>query len=768
MTKVVGQNLPHDSAVMHVTGVSQFIDDRPFMQGELLVDYVGSPLAKGRIEQVDFTAALKVDGVVGVYTALDLSHNAWGPIFQTEPFLAENEVTYVGQPIVVIAAKTQKALREAKQAVVLNIKEEPAVLSIDDAKANEDFLGPIRHIKRGDVQKAFAEASHVLEGTFKNDGQEQFYLESQAAIAYPGEHGQMEVHSSTQHPTEVQHCVAHAMGVPLSKVTCIVKRMGGGFGGKESQAVPFAVMAALVAKKTGQAARCVITKDDDMITTGKRHPFQTDYKIAFDDDGKILGFQTHLYSDGGAYEDLSTSVMERAMLHSDNAYFIPNIEIQGIVCRTNHHPHTAFRGFGGPQGIAVIENLMEDIAQVVGKDPYEVRKINCYHGHNNTAPYGQEIANNTLPEIFEKLTSESEYKARYENVLAFNKTSQTKIRGISFQPVKFGISFTARFLNQGSALVSVHKDGSVQVSTGGTEMGQGVNIKVAQVVAHCFGLPIEAVQVLSTSTDRNANTSPTAASTGADINCSAALKASQKIKERLKKAAAVTFAKLPPEEGLDADLETSGIVFADGSVWDEKTPDNKISFEDLVHQTWFGRSGLQEHAFYKTPGIQFDKDTGQGTPFHYFTNGAAVSEVEIDRFTGELKVLRSDILMDLGSMINPGVDRGQTIGAFVQGMGWVTTEKLVYDDAGKLLSHSPTTYKIPNIQDTPRVLNVNFLDNPHNTVNVHGSKAVGEPPLVLGLSVWTAVKQALASVKGEPVNIRLPATSEEILLALES
>lgn len=769
MKNSVGQNIPHDAARGHVTGKSVFVDDRPFIQGELHVDYVASPVACGRLRNIETAAALNIPGVVGIYTFRDLAHNAWGPIFRHEPILVEEAISYAGQVIAVIAAASREALHLAKNLVRCEIEALPPVLSIAHARANEDFIGSIHTIRRGDVDAGFGHAAHVISGTFVSEGQEQFYLESQAAAAVPGESGTIEVHSSTQHPTEVQHVVAEALGLGCQQVTCTVTRMGGGFGGKETQAAPFAVMAALVVQKTGRAARIVISKDDDMRSTGKRHPFETEYKVGVDADGRILALRAHFYSDGGAFADLSTSVMERAMLHVDNAYFIENAEIRGAVCRTNHQSHTAFRGFGGPQGVAVIENAIEEIAMTLGKDPLEIRRLNCYRDQRNVTPYGQSVENNTLPEILDKLALTSEYKIRRQEILEFNATETARLRGISLTMVKFGISFTTRMLNQGNALVNLHRDGTVQVATGATEMGQGVNTKIAQVVAGVFGIAASAVRVMPTSTDKNSNTSPTAASSGADLNCAAALNACDKIKNRLKVVAANYFVGRIEEDDLDTNEDVSGIRFEDSAVFDVKNPGVRMGFSDLLSRAYLCRVALQDFGFYKFPEIQFDKTLWQGRPFFYYTNGAAVSEVEIDRFTGELKVRRVDILMDLGDMINPGIDRGQTTGAFVQGMGWVTSEKLVYDAEGILLTHSPTTYKIPNIQDTPRIFNVSFLENHGNTINVHGSKASGEPPLLLGISVWTAAKMALASTRpGWVPKLRIPATAEEVLTVLES
>jgi xanthine dehydrogenase large subunit len=769
-----GKNIPHDAARGHVTGESIFIDDRPLQRGELWVDVVTSPVAHGNLRGVDTEAALRVPGVVAAFTHHDLHHNVWGTIIQDQPLLAADKVMYVGEPIVVIAAESRVALKEAKKSVKLDIEVLPPILTIDDARAAESFIAIPRFIRRGDVTAALARSPYTLRGTFENAGQDHFYLESHACVVYPGEHGYLEIHSSSQHPTEVQHLVAEALGLPQNKVACIVKRMGGGFGGKESQAAPFAAFAGLVAQKLQRPARLILSKDDDMGSTGKRHPFKSWYEVGFDDSGRITGLKVDLFSDGGAYADLSTSVMERAMLHSDNAYYLENADINGRICRTHTPPNTAFRGFGGPQGVAMIESIIESIAITLGKDALEVRKVNVYQGEErNTAPYGQVIENNTLPELFSDLENSSGYGERRALVDQFNRTSHTHLKGLALTPVKFGISFTTRFLNQGSAVVNIHQDGTLQVSTGATEMGQGVNTKISQIVAEAFGITPAEVVVLATSTERNHNTSPTAASSGTDINGSAALMACNHLKKRLAAAFLAHYAQ--SERGafdeliIDPQTPTDSVVFAEGFVYDSQVPERRMAFPDLVKIAYLNRVSLGDYAFYKTPEIHFNKDTGQGHPFQYYTNGVALSEVLIDRFTGELKVLDVDILMDLGRSINPGIDHGQVSGAFIQGMGWVTCEKLVYNDQGVLLSHSPTTYKIPNIQDVPRNFNIRLLDNPHNTGNVRGSKAVGEPPLLLGLSVWAAIKNALAYVNpAQAQQLKLPATAEDILMHLSN
>ncbi|MCE3235024.1 MAG: pucD [Vampirovibrio sp.] len=762
---VVGKNIPHDSAKGHVTGESLYIDDLPFARNELLVDYWGSPVAHGRIRSLNLEEAAKIPGVVALFTYRDLGgHNHFGPIIEDEMLLVEELCEYIGQPIVVIAAETRKAIAQAKKAIQVDMETLEPVFTIDDAIAKRQFIGTTRVIQRGDLDTAFQQADHVLDGTFINGGQDHFYLESQAVIAYPGEHQTLTVHSSTQNPSEVQREIANILGLQHHQVVCVTKRMGGAFGGKETQATHPAAMAALVALKTHRPARLVLNKDDDMRTTGKRHPFQNNYKVAFNRDGLILGLQVDFYSDGGAAADLSTSIMGRAMTHAENAYFIPNIKITGTVCKTNFPPNTAFRGFGGPQGIANIENIIEEIAATLQQDAYDIRRLNCYGlQERNMTPYGQVFQNNWLPTIFNQLAERADYKNRRAEVEAFNARSRTHLKGISMTPVKFGISFNTKFLNQGNALVNVYLDGTVQVSTGGTEMGQGLNTKIQQLVADEFHIPAESVIVMSTSTEKNNNTSATAASSGTDINGSAAVIAAQKIRERLIEFASRHFAL--KELGLIP--STGHIQFEAGQIYDSRNPDKKLTFAELVKLAYFDRVNLGERGFYTTPGVDFNWETGQGTPFLYFTTGCAVSEVLIDRFTGELKVLRTDILMDIGKPINPGIDRGQITGAFIQGMGWVTTEELKFSASGELLSHSPTTYKIPNIQDVPEIFNVDWVDNDGNHMNVRRSKAVGEPPLVLGLSVWAAVKHALGCVSGGQIpKLNLPATNEEILMRL--
>jgi xanthine dehydrogenase large subunit len=760
----VGKNIPHDSAHGHVTGESIYIDDMPAAKNELIVDFFWSPVAHGRIRSLDIETARKVPGVVALFTHRDLRHNRFGAIIQDEPLLAEEVVSFIGQPVVVIAAESREAIRAAKAAIQIDIERYEPVFTIDEAKRRKDFIGPVRRIARGDAGQALASADHVLEGTFRNGGQDHFYLESQAAIVYPGEHDQITVHSSTQNPSEVQDVTAHLLGLPINKVVTITKRMGGGFGGKECQATHPAAIAALVALKTKRPARIVYNKDDDMCVTGGRHPFQNDWKVGFNGDGTITALHVDFYSDGGAFADLSTAVMGRAMTHVDSAYFIPNAEITGSVCRTNYPPNTAFRGFGGPQGALTMEAIIEEIAVYLKKDAAEIRRRNCYGiDDRNTTPYGQIVANNTLPRLFDEIVGRSDYHRRVEAVAAFNSHSKTQLRGISLTPVKFGISFNTKFLNQANALVNVYLDGTVQVSTGATEMGQGVNTKIRQLVADEFAIDAADVLLMPTSTEKNNNTSATAASSGTDLNGSAAVDACRKIRSRMTEVAARLLT--ARTDDLQSSPET--IVFADGVIFDSRRPALRMSWRELVKAAYHQRVSLGERGFYATQGLDWNPEKGSGTPFLYFTKGCAVSEVLIDRFTGMMRVLRSDLLMDIGESINPGIDRGQITGAFIQGMGWLTNEELRYAPGGELLSHSPTTYKIPNIQDVPDVFNVDCIANDTNRVNIRSSKAVGEPPLLLAISVWCAIKNALSYVSNGAIpKLDAPATGEEILTRL--
>ncbi|HEX8322591.1 MAG TPA: xanthine dehydrogenase molybdopterin binding subunit [Tepidisphaeraceae bacterium] len=765
----VGQSIPLDTAPGHVSGKSLFIDDLPPIHGELLVGFVGSPVAHGRIHSIDFGDAAKIPGVVGLYTHKDVpGHNKFGPVVHDEYLLAEEETHFIGHPIVLIAAENLDAIEATKRLIKVEIDPLPALFTVDEALAAESFIGPWREMGRGDVTTAFADAANTLEGVVEIGGQEHFYLENQACIVTPGEYGACVVHSSTQHTTEVQSLVAEVLGVPFNHVTCICKRMGGGFGGKETQAAQPAMMAAIVARHTGRAARFVYNKDDDMRFTGKRHPFKAIYRVAFDDEGNISGLDLTLHANGGCSTDLTLAIQERAMLHSDNAYFIPHKRIRARAVRTNLPSNTAFRGFGGPQGVAAMEAVIEDVAAHLGVDALDVRQRNCYGsagkegGERNVTHYGQIVGNNTLPRLFHQLRDECQYDARREEIARHNAHDKLTLRGLAMTPVKFGISFTRRTLNQANALVNIYVDGSVLVSTGATEMGQGVNTRIRQIVADELGVDYAKVRVTETNTDKNNNTSPTAASSGTDLNGNAAIVACTALRERLSGIAA----KLLHDRDDGLMWEPTAVRFHRGVVYDVRRPSVKIDFQQVVCEAYSQRVSLGERGHYVTPGVDFNRDTGKGHPFYYYTMGTACAEVRIDRFTGELRVPRVDLIMDVGLPINPGIDRGQVIGGFIQGMGWCTTEELKYGPAGQLLSYSPTTYKIPNVSDVPEIFNVRMLDNPDNHMSIKRSKAVGEPPLMLGLCVWAAVKDALNRQAGGVVPFPLPATNEAIAMAM--
>jgi xanthine dehydrogenase large subunit len=761
-TTWVGQPVPHESAHRHVTGRAVYIDDLPPFRDELVVEFVGSPLAHARIKGVDVSGALAIEGIAGVFTADDVpGANRFGPIVHDEELLAAHECVHIGQPIVALAAQSRQVLRRARSAVRLELDTLPAVLSIDDAIAGRHFIGEPRLLKRGDAAVALARAEHMLEGTFRTGGQEHFYLETQAALAIPGEGDEITVHSSTQNPSEIQDVVAHCLGLRQNQVTCTCPRMGGAFGGKESQAAHPALLAALVAFKTRRPARIVYPRDLDMRVTGKRHPYLSRYKVGFTSDGRIEALALDLYSDAGCATDLSPAVMDRSLFHADNAYFIPNFIVTGTVCRTNLPSNTAMRGFGAPQGIAAIEDVIEAIAARLDLDPFDVRRRNCYDGEGrDSTHYGQVVACNTLPLVLERLAASTDYRRRRAQITRFNAASRTLLRGLALTPVKFGISFTRRTLNQANALVNIYKDGTIQVSTGGTEMGQGLYTKLRQLIAGQFSLPLEAVRVMAASTETSINTSPTAASASTDLNGTAALRACETLKERLAATAADHFASLEP--GLARSSEC--VRFECSHVYDTRRPNRRIRFEELVGLAYEDRVDLGARGFYATPGINFNRATGRGSPFLYFTSGAAVSEVAVDRLTGELTITSVDILIDIGESLNPAIDRGQVIGGFIQAMGWATTEELLYSEAGDLLSHSPNNYKIPTVECLPRSLSVNFLENASNRLNLMGSKAVGEPPFVLGLCVHAAARHALASLTpGRAAPLALPVTVQELL-----
>ena len=749
----------HDSGHKHVSGSAAYIDDLVEPQGLLHVCLGLSTVAHARLISVNLDAVRAVEGVKVVLTAGDIPGvNDISPTHRhDEPILAEDRVEYVGQPIFVVAARTREQARRAARLADIDYDPLPPVLSFADARARGEMVTEPMTLSRGDAAGALAQSPHRVKGRMCIGGQEHFYLESQIALALPAEDDEVTVISSTQHPTEIQTMVAGALGVPANAVTTEVRRMGGAFGGKETQGNLFAVVAALVAKKTGRAAKARPDRDDDMIITGKRHDFEVDYEVGFDDEGRILAAEVTYAARCGWSADLSGPVTDRTLFHVDNCYYLPDVRLTSQPFKTNTCSHTAFRGFGGPQGMVGGERLIEEVAFALGKDPLEIRKLNLYGpGGRDMTPYHQQVEDNIAPEIVAKLEADSDYQARRKEIAAFNKTSRVIKRGLALTPVKFGISFTLTAYNQAGALVHIYRDGSVHLNHGGTEMGQGLYTKVAQVVAEAFQVDIDKVRITATSTGKVPNTSATAASSGSDINGMAALNACNTIKARLVDFAVENWE--VPEDQID---------FLPGQV---RVGNQKIDFADFVDAAYMARVSLSSTGFYKTPKIHWDRAAGKGRPFYYFSYGASVSEVAVDTLTGEYRVERVDILHDAGDSLNPAIDLGQIEGGFVQGMGWLTTEELWWDDAGRLRTHAPSTYKIPACGDRPHIFNVDLMqDSPNSEETIFRSKAVGEPPLMLAISVLHALSDAIASVADHRLCPRLdaPATPERVLMTIE-
>jgi xanthine dehydrogenase large subunit len=755
----VGRPAPHESAHLHVTGEARYTADLSGPPGTLFVFPVGSSVARGRIAQLNVEPARRMPGVHAVLTAADLpGDNHWGPIQADEPLLAEGRVHCLGQAIALVVAETEAEARAAARAVVVDINVEPPILTIDEAIARDAFHTAPHVIARGDLTDAFAQADLIVSGEERIPGQDHFYLETQAALVQQGEDHTFHVTSSTQHPTEVQHVVAHALGIPYHRVVVSVPRLGGGFGGKESQASPYAAYAALGVLATGRPCRCWLHRDQDMAQTGKRHPFLARWRAAFANDGSILGFDVSLWSNGGWSADLSGPVMDRALFHVDGAYHIPALRVKGRVCATNLPSNTAFRGFGGPQGAVAIEAAIDAAAAWLGLDPTRVRQKNLYgDAPRNETHFGQVIEDNHLTRLATTLLDSAAYAERKQAIARFNETSRWRKRGLAFQPVKFGISFTASLLNQAGALVLVYTDGSVQVNHGGTEMGQGLHTKIRAVAADVFGLGESQVRVMTTQTDKVPNTSATAASSGSDLNGAAVAKACADIRRRMEQVAAKVF---------DTTTDTR-FTFADGQV--TAPSGESMSFAKLASTCWAQQVSLSATGYYATPGIAYDPVAGRGRPFFYFAFGGALSEVEVCGLTGEYRVTRIDVLHDVGDSLVPTIDRGQVEGGFVQGMGWLTTEELHVDATGRLLTTGPSTYKIPAAGDIPLDFRVDFLDHATNARVVRGSKAVGEPPFLLALSVVGALRAAVSAFHNDirPPVLTLPATPEAVLRAIE-
>lgn len=759
---VIGAALPHESAELHVSGEAAYTDDLPELAGTLHVALGLSRHAHARIVSVDLAAVRAAPGVVAVLTAADIpGENNCGPVLHDDPILAEGTVLYVGQPVYAVVATTRELARRAAALATSDdvVRYEPleAVLTAAAAHARQQYVLPPLHLSRGNPTAKIASAPHRLQGEFEVGGQEQFYLEGQIAYAVPKENAGMLVYSSTQHPSEMQQLVAHMLGWPAHSVICECRRMGGGFGGKESQSAVFACVAALAAFRLKRPVKLRVDRDDDFLITGKRHDAVYRYDVGFDDDGRILGARIEIALRAGYSADLSGAVATRAVCHADNAYYLSDVDIVALCCKTNTQSNTAFRGFGGPQGALVTEIMIDSIARELGRDPLDVRCANYYGvGERDLTPYGQRVEDNLLVPLTEQLLETSAYRARRAAIAAFNATSPVLKRGIAITPVKFGISFNVPFLNQAGALVHVYRDGSVLVNHGGTEMGQGLNTKVAQVVAHTFGLPLSQVRVSATDTSKVANTSATAASTGSDLNGKAAEAAAQTIRARLATLAAQRLGGEPHDVRFE-----HAMVTLNGT---------SLPFAQLVDQAYLARVQLWSDGFYATPKVHWDGKTLTGHPFYYFAYGAAVSEVVIDTLTGEWKLLRADVLHDAGQSINPAIDIGQVEGGFIQGMGWLTTEELWWDANGRLMTHAPSTYKIPAISDAPAVFNVALYRNQNTEPTVFRSKAVGEPPLLLAFSVLLAIRDAVAAaVPGaSEAPLNAPATPEAILAAISA
>jgi xanthine dehydrogenase large subunit len=754
---VAGAPVAHDSAQLHVTGRALYTDDIPEPIGTLHAALGVSPIAHGRLEAVDLSAVAAVPGVITVLTAADIPGvNDVGPIQHDDPIFAHGTVEFAGQPVFAVVATDVRIARRAAKLGKLDLVPQPAILTIDDALAAQSYVLPPVHVTRGDAAAALAKAPHRLRGTVRSGGQDHFYLEGQIAMAVPREHGGVHIFTSTQHPGEVQHMVAHALGLAAHDVVVECRRMGGGFGGKETQMSLFACVAALAARRTGRAVKLRLDRDDDMRSTGKRHAFAYWYDVGFDDAGRILGLDLTLASRCGFSADLSGPVNDRAVFHSDNAYWLPDVALHSFRCKTHTVSDTAFRGFGGPQGMFPIEHVMDEVAIALRRDPLDVRVANLYgKTSRNVTPFGMTVEDNVAPDIVAKLEVSSRYRERRARIAEWNRASPVIKRGIALTPVKFGISFTATHYNQAGALLHLYNDGTLLLNHGGTEMGQGLFTKVAQVVAQELGVPISTVRVSASDTSKVPNASPTAASSGSDLNGMAARESARTLRERLAAFAARKF-----------DCDPGMVEFAGGMV---TAAGKTLPFAEIARAAYFARVQLSATGFYATPKIHYDRKTLSGRPFFYFAYGAAVSEVAVDTLTGEHRLLAVDILHDVGTSLNPAIDRGQIEGGFVQGWGWLAMEELWWDEKGELGTHAPSTYKIPTAHDVPAHFRVDFFGEPNREETIYRSKAVGEPPFMLALSAFHALRDAVASVADRRCGVLLdaPATDERILFAVE-
>ncbi|WP_299017700.1 xanthine dehydrogenase molybdopterin binding subunit [uncultured Photobacterium sp.] len=755
----VGRSIRHESAAKHASGEAIYIDDRLDYPNQLHLYALLSPHPHAEITKLDAGPCYDFEGVAKVITAKDIPGEIdIGTIFPGDPLLADGKVEYVGQPILVVAADDPETAYQAAHEAIIEYRPLPAILDIKEALLKKHFVNDSHWQKRGDSQAAISKAPHILNGEIQIGGQEHFYLEPHASSAVPTEDGGVIVYSSSQNPTDIQKQVAKVLGTPMRNVVVDTRRIGGGFGGKETQAAGPACMAAVISHLTGRPAKIRLYRTEDMMMTGKRHPFYNRYTVGFDNNGTIRGIEMKLASNCGYSPDLSAAIIDRAMFHCDNAYYLGNASITGHCCKTNIASNTACRGFGGPQAMVTIESIMDEIASHLGKDPLEVRKTNYYGGKGrNITHYGQEVEHNLLQRVTKQLEASSDYHARRKAIHDFNQNSPILKKGLALTPVKFGISFTASFLNQAGALIHIYTDGSIHLNHSGTEMGQGLNTKIAQIVAEEFQVDIKQIQITDTVTDKVPNTSATAASSGADLNGKAAQNATKAIKQRL-----ITFAC----SHFNATEEQ--VIFRSGSV---HIGPHSMPFVELIQLAYLHQISLSSTGFYRTPKIHYDEKTAQGHPFYYYAFGAACSEVIIDTLTGEYKLLRADLCHDVGSSLNPAIDKGQIEGGFIQGVGWLTSEELVWDEQGRLTTNSPASYKIPTIAEMPTDFRTQLLEhntNPEETI--FHSKAVGEPPFMLAISVLSAMKNAISytSESGEIPKLDTPATPERVLWAIKN
>ena len=747
----------HESAAAQINGSARYIDDLPEVQGTLHAAPILSPIAHGKVLGLHTEQALACEGVHAIIGSKDIVGDPkFASFSHDESIFADTHVQHVGHVMGLVVADSHKHARVAARSVKADIQALPAVLDVRQAYAQQHWVLPPVCVQRGDAARAMTSAPHVLQGSLDVGGQEHFYLEGQIAYAIPQDGGQWLIHSSTQHPGEVQHWVAHALGIPLHAVRVVCRRMGGGFGGKETQAGHLAVWAAVAANKLKRPVKMRLDRDDDFVITGKRHPFSYNYTVGFDDTGRILGLHVVQLADCGHSADLSGPVADRAVFHTDNAYFLEHIRIDSYRCKTHKQSHTAFRGFGGPQGVLLIETVMGDIARHLGVDALDVRLANLYGvGERDTTPYGMKVEDNILHPLMTQLAERCDYRARRQSITDWNAQHSVIKKGLALTPVKFGISFTATQFNQAGAVVSVYTDGSVRVNHGGTEMGQGLHTKVCGLVARVLGLPAAQVQASASDTDQVANASATAASSGTDLNGRAAENAALQVRQNI--AACIAKA--------DA-CSAEAVRFEGGQVI---TPLRQRSFTDAVQHAYGQRVQLWSDGFYATPKIHYDRTTLTGRPFYYFAYGAACSEVAIDTLTGEYRVLRTDILHDVGHSLHPEIDIGQIEGGFAQGLGWLTTEELVWNAKGELLTKGASTYKIPTAADMPAQLNIDLWHEANREDNVGGSKAVGEPPFMLAISVYEALRHAVEQARNDGASVQLsaPATAEHVLRALK-